>query len=90
MIGFGIVLNLLGLLAIGEKRPKIDVDSSDLFDSPSKIAPMYTLIDFYSPLIIVLGVYAIVYFGATIFIGCRRRHRAKRANSPQPRMGKKA
>ena len=74
---FGVALSLLGLLAIGETRPTIDVNSDALLGSKGRIAPMYVVVEYYSPLIIVLGVYAIVYFGATTFMTCMQRRKGK-------------
>jgi hypothetical protein len=77
MIGFGAALSLLGLLAIGETHPTINPNTAALLDSSSRIAPMYVVVEYYSPLVIVLGVYVIVYFGATTFMTCMHRRKSK-------------
>ena len=79
MIVAGVALALLGLLDIGQKRIRIDINSANTFEAMNEVAPMYLLVDLALPLVIVLFVYALVYFGATAAIAWRRRrHRRER------------
>lgn len=78
MVVFGIALGLLGLLDIGRTSVEIDVNSDDTFTGNNSVAPMYVLVVEYMPLVIVLVVYALVYFGAAGVAGYMRRSRRKR------------
>jgi len=83
----GVALSLLGFLAVGKTKIRLDLDSTEIFYDMDKIAPMYVLVVYYAPLAIVLGVYALVYFGAAIFMGCMRRKRERQEKPGAPAIG---
>lgn len=78
MVIFGVILGLLGLLDIGRTSVQIDVNSDNTFTGNNSVAPMYILVVEYVPLVIVLGVYALVYFGAAGVAGYTRWRRRRR------------
>lgn len=77
MIILGIILGLLGLLDLGRQYVTIDVEGPDTISQD--VSPMYELVvNSEVPLVVVILVYALAYFGAALAAAWFRRKRARK------------